>query len=78
MNLTCDAILTEIPNFVNLGISSVHTSDELRSVFIPNTTIGTPTDGSNWLLPGHRIGNVKADIVIMMGSEQDYNAKTDF
>ena len=78
MNLTYDAVLTESPNFVNLGILSVHTSDELGSVFVPNTTIGTLTDGSNWLLPGHCIGNVTAYRVIRMGSEQDYNPKTDF
>ena len=39
MNLTRDAVLTESPNFVNLGLSSVHTSDELGSVFIPATRI---------------------------------------
>ena len=78
MNLTCDAVLTASPNFVNLGISSVHTSDELGSVFVPNTTIGTLTDGSNWLLPGHLIGSVTEYRVISMGSEQDFNAKTDF
>ena len=78
MNFTCDAVLTESPNFVNMGLSSVHTSDEIGSVFIPNARIGTLTDGSNWLLTGHRIGEVTVDRVIRMGSEQDYNAKTDF
>ena len=31
MNFTRDAVLTEIPNFLNLGMSSVHESDELGS-----------------------------------------------
>ena len=78
MNLTRDAVLTESPNFVNLGISFVHRSDELESVFIPINIIRTPTDGSNWLLPGHRIDEVTAYIVSRTGSEQDYNAKNDF
>ena len=78
MNLKCDAILTESPNFVNLGLSSVHTSDELRSVFIPTTIIGRPMDGSNRILSGHRIVEVTADIVSRTRSEQNYSAKTDF
>ena len=78
MNLARDAVLTEISNFVNMGISSVHTSDELGSVFIPTTGIRRPTDGFKWLLPSHCIGEVTADIVSSTGSEQNYNAKTDF
>ena len=78
MNLTRDAVLNKIQNFMNLGLSSVHTSDEIGSVFIPPTIIGRPDDGSNWLPPGHRIGEVAADRVIRMGSGQNYNAKTDF
>ena len=78
MNLTRDAVLIKIPNFVNMGILSVHKTDELRSVFIATTIIRTPTDDSNWLPTGHRIGEVTADRVSKMGSEQDYNAKTDF
>ena len=47
MNLTHDAILEESPNFMNLGISSVHTSGKLGSIFIPTTIIGRRMDGSN-------------------------------
>ena len=78
MNLMRDAVLAKSPKFVNLGISSVHTSDELGSVFIPATRIGTPMDGSNYLLPGHRIGEVTADIVSRSVSEQYYNANAYF
>ena len=78
INLTCDAVLTKSPNLVNLGLSNVHTSEKIGSVFIPTTRIGTPTDGSNCLLTGYHIGGVAADRVSKMGSEQDYNAKTDF
>ena len=69
MNLRRDSVITESPKFMNMGLSSVHTLDELRSVFIPTTRIGRPADVSNWLPPYHRIGEVTADIVIRMGSE---------
>ena len=68
MNLTRDAVLAKSPNFVNLGLSYVETSDELRSVFIPTTRIIIMTDGSNWIPPGHIIGEVTADRVIRTGS----------
>ena len=47
MNLMHDAVLTKSTNFMNLGLSSVHTSDKFGSVFIPTNIIGTPMDGSN-------------------------------
>ena len=78
MNLTHDTFLTKSPNFVNMGLSSVHTSDEIGSVFIPTTRIVTPTDGSNCLPPGNHIGKVTEDRVNRAGSDQDYNDKTDF
>ena len=78
MNLRLDAVLSKIPNFMNLRLSSIHTSDEVGFVFIPTTRIGRLTGGSDWLLPGHWIGEVTADRVIRAGSEQNCNAKTDF
>ena len=70
MNLTHDAVLIKRSNFMNTGLSSVHTLDELGSVFIPTTKIGTPMDGSNLLPPGHRTGEVSADIVRRTRSEK--------
>ena len=78
MNFGSDTVLIESPNFVNLGLAYVHTSDELGYVVIPTTRIGTPMDGSKWLPTSHCIGEVTADRVSRTGSEQDYNAKTDF
>ena len=78
MNLLCDAVLTKSPNFINLGISSVRTSDELGSVFIPTTRIGRPMDGSNLLSPVNLIFEVTADRMSRTRSEQNYIAKTDF
>ena len=78
MDLTRDTILTESPNIVNLGLSSVHLSDEIGFVFIPITRVRRPTDGSNLILPVHSIGEVTADRVSRTGSEKKYNSKSDF
>ena len=78
MNHAHYTILAKSPNFNNLGLSSVHTSGELGSVFIPTTRIGRPSDGSNWLPPDHCIGEVTADIVSRKKPEQKYNFKSYF
>ena len=73
-----DAVVTEIPNFMNLGLSVVHTSDELGSFSIPATRIGRLKYGSNWLLPSHLIGEVTAARMSGTRSEQNYNSKPYF
>ena len=78
MNLTRDAVLTKVPNFVNLGLSSVHTLDELGSVFSPTTRIKMPMDVFNWLPPGNCIVEVIAYRVNRTWFEQDYISRTDF
>ena len=60
LNFMRDAVVTESPNFTNLGLSAVHTSDEIGTFIITANRIGSPTDLSNWLLPGHLIGEVTA------------------
>ena len=77
MHLARNTVLTKISNIMNLGLSSVHTSDELGSVFIPTNIIRRQTDGSNWVPPGHRIGEVTADRVSGTRPEQNYNSKSD-
>ena len=78
MNLAHDAVLAESPNFINLGLTYLHTSDELESIFIPATIIGRPTNGSNWLLPSYFIGEVTADRESGTRPEKNYNPKSDF
>ena len=78
MNFTHDAVLTKSPNFINLGLSSVHTLDELGSIFIPTTRIGRLANVSNWLPSGHLIGEDAVNRVIRNSSEQNYSAKTYF
>ena len=63
---------------MNLGLSAVHTSDELRSFSIPATIIKIPADGYNWILSGHIIGEVTAARTSRTRSEQNCSSKTDF
>ena len=78
MKFTRDAVLTEIPNFMNLGLSSVHTLDELGSFSIPGTRIGSNISGSNWLPPGYLIGEVTPAIMSRTRSKKKHNSKTYF
>ena len=78
VNFTHDAVVTKIPNFMNLGLSDVHTLDEIGSFSIPATIIGNPTNGSNWLPSDHLIGEVTEARIIRTSSEQKYSPKTDF
>ena len=78
VKFTHDAVITEIPNFMNLGLSAFHTSDELVSFSIPANRIGRPMNGSNCLLPVHIIGEVIASRMSRTRSEQNYCSKTDF
>ena len=60
---------------MNLRILAVHTSDELVSFSIPDTRIIIPTNGSNWLPPGHIIVDVTAARTSRTRSEQNYRSK---
>ena len=77
MNFRSDTVLSESPNFMDFGLSSVNTTNELGSVFIPTTRIGRPTDGSNWLPPGHDISEATADIVSSTKAKNHYNFRVD-
>ena len=74
----CNAVGTKIPNFVDLGIPAVHTSDKLMSFSIPDTRVGSSTDGSKWSVPGRVFG--KATSVEERGTrlEKNYSSKTNF
>ena len=78
VKFTRDAVLTKSPNFMNLGLSPVHASDEFVSFSIPNTRIGSPTDGYNWIPPVRCIGEVIADRMSRTRSDQNCISKTDF
>ena len=78
MNLGSDIVLFKSPNFMDFGLSSVDATDELGSVYIPSTRIGRPTDGSNWLPPGHCISEAISDIVSGTKAKNHYSLKSGF
>ena len=78
VNLASDTVLSESPNFMDLGLSSVDTTDELGSVFSPTTRIGLATHGYNWILHIHRISEATADRVSGKKSKHNYDFKSDF
>ena len=78
VNFTCDAVVTKIPNFMNLGLSDIHTLDEFGSFSIPANRIVWPNNGSNWIHPGHLVSEVIAAIMSRTRSEQNHISKTDF
>ena len=75
MNLGSDTVLSESPKFMDFGMSSVNTMDELRSVFIPNIRIGRSTHGSNWLSPGHDISVTVVNKLSGTKAKNHYNFK---
>ena len=63
MNFGSDTVLSKISNSMDFGLSFVSTTNELRSIFIPTTIFGRPTDDSNGILPGHVISEATVDRV---------------
>ena len=78
MDLACDTVLSEIPNFMDFGLSSIHTTAELRSIFFSITTIGSLTHGSNWIPSGHHISVATSYRLSRTRPKHNFNFKSDF
>ena len=78
MNFASDTVLSESTNFMDLGLSSVDTTDEIGTVFDPTTIIGLATHGSNWLPRNYRISEATADRVRRTESKHSSNLKSVF
>ena len=78
MNFGSDTVISESPNLMDFGLSYVNTTDELGSVFVPTTRIGSLTDVSNWLPPGHDISETTVDRVRGTKENNHYNYKSEF
>ena len=63
---------------MRLGLPAVNVTNELESFVNPTIRVGRPTDGLNWIPPGHIIVEVTAAIMNGKRSEQNYSYKTDF
>ena len=78
MNFGSDTVLSKISNSMDFGLSFVNTTNELRSIFIPTTIFGRPTDDSNGILPGHVISEATVDRVRWTKAKNHYNFKNEF
>ena len=78
MNLASDTVLRKSPNFMDFGLSSFNTTDELGSFFAYTTTIGSAMHGSNWLLSNHCISEDTSDRASRTKAKNHYNFKSEF
>ena len=78
MNFRSDTVLSKSPNFMDFGLLSVNTLDELSYIFIPTTRIVGPTNGSNWLPPCIYISEATAYRVSGTKAKKHYNFKSEF
>ena len=78
MNFRSGTVLSKSTNFMDFGLSSINTMDELGSVVTPTTISGRPADGSNWILPGHDISEATADGLSGEKVNNHNNLKTEF
>ena len=73
-----DAVVAKSPNFMNPGLSSVRTSDELKSFSIFTTRVRRLIDGSNWLPPSDLIGEGTGARMSRTSPEQKIDPKVIF
>ena len=78
VNFMHDAVGTNSPNFMNLWLLAVHTSNELGSFSTPATRVKRPVDGSNYRAPGHVFGETTAVGVSGTRSELNHSSITYF
>ena len=78
INFGSETVLSVIPNFMDLGLSSVDTTDELGSIFASTTIIGLAKHGSNWLPRSHCISEATADRARGTKAKNYYNLKSEF
>ena len=63
MHFGSDSVVTPNPNFMNFGVASVNTTDELESVSATTTRVRRPASSLEWSQQGHDIEEVTANRV---------------
>ena len=58
MNFASNSVSDKTPKFVDLGISSTHKTNKLKSVISPTNMDGGLTDNSDWIAPMYSISEV--------------------
>ena len=72
INFSSNTILREIPKFVDLRLSTAHTTDKLKSIIDPVTIVGGLTDNSDGIVSMHRIAKVTAGRASEAKAYSDY------
>ena len=72
-----NAVVTEAPYFVDLGLLAINASYEVNIFGTPATIIRNQTYGTHWSAPDHIFGGDTAVGMSTTRSEQDYRYKTD-
>ena len=75
MDFSSNDIQTEAPEFVNLGLPTINTSNKLGVLGFTATRIRSPTDGSHWSVLDHIFGKATAVKMSAPRSDQDYSYK---
>ena len=72
VNFPSNAVFGENPKFVDLGLSTAHTANKLKSVIGPATRVRGLTDNTDGLTTSHGISKVAADRVSEAKAYSDY------
>ena len=78
MNFASNAVFSENPKFVGLGLWPAHTADKLKSIIGHATRVRGLTDNSDRLASRHGIAKVTADRVSEAKAYSDYIKNYEF
>ena len=78
MKFLSNVVQTEAPQFVDLGLLTINTSNDLSLLVTPATRIRRPTDGYHWSMTDRVFGEATSVIMNVARSGQDYSYKTNF
>ena len=73
-----DAVGTEAPDFVHLGIPAINVSDKFNTFGTPSTRVRRLNNGYRWSASVHVFGEATAAGMSGTRSEQKFSYKTDF
>ena len=78
VNFASNAVFSENPKFVDLGLSTNHTANKLKSIIGPDTRVRGLTDSSDGISFSHGIARVTADRVSEAKRYSDYIKNSEF
>ena len=78
VNFPSNAVFGENPKFMDLGLSTAHTANKLKSGIGPTTRVQVLTDNNDGLTSSHGILKVAADRVSEAKAYSDYIKNSEF